>query len=89
MRQEQGVTDEMTYCVEVTNKRVLSALRGGQYINSLFWRDLQNKDPTCYDTLLEIIKCKIINEELNYHRSTPIKDFYLLRDNEEEVSSPI
>lgn len=79
----------MTYCVEVTNKRVLSALRGGQYINSLFWRDLQNKDPTCYDALLEIIKRKIINEELNYHRSRPIKDLYLLRDNEEEVSSPI
>lgn len=36
-------------------------------MNSIFWRDVQNKDPTSYDALLEMIKQEIINEKVRDH----------------------
>lgn len=78
MRQQRGealktflsrFTDEMTYCVQVTDREALTALRGGLDMNSLFWRDVQNKDPTTYDALLEMIRQEILNEELKDHRN--------------------
>jgi len=57
----------MTYCVQFTDKEALTTLRGGLDMNSFFWRDVQNKDPTTYDALLEMIRCEILNEELKDH----------------------
>lgn len=36
-------------------------------MNSLFWRDFQNKDPTRYDALQEMIRQEIVNKELRDH----------------------
>lgn len=38
-------------------------------MNSLFWRDIQNKDPAIYDTYLEMIRREIINEELRDYQN--------------------
>ncbi|XP_022880635.1 uncharacterized protein LOC111397904 [Olea europaea var. sylvestris] len=62
-------TDEMMYCVQVTNREALSALRGGLNMNTLFWKDVQNQDPTTYDALLEMMRREIINGELIEHRN--------------------
>lgn len=48
-------TYEITYCVQVIDREALTALKGGLNMNSLFWRDVQNKDPTGYNVLLEMI----------------------------------
>lgn len=78
MRQQRGealksflsrFTDEMTYCVQVTDREALTTLRGGLDMNSLFWRDVQNRDPATYDALLEMIRREILNEELKDHRN--------------------
>lgn len=42
----------------------LVALRRGLNMNTLFWRDVQNQHSIMYDALMEMMRCKIINEEL-------------------------
>lgn len=59
----------MTYYVQFTEKEALIILRERLNMNILFWRDVQNKGPTSYNSLLEMIRREIINKELNYHRS--------------------
>lgn len=64
MRQQSGkllksfltcFTYEITYCVQVIDREALTALKRGLNMNSLFWRDMQNKDHTSYNVLLEMI----------------------------------
>lgn len=55
--------------MKITDKEALTALRGGLDTNSLFWRDVQNKDPATYDALLEMIRREILNEKLKDHRN--------------------
>lgn len=62
-------TDEMTHCTQVMDRETLIVLRRGLDINSLFWRHVQNKDPAINDTLLEIIRPEIINEELRDYQN--------------------
>lgn len=42
--------------MQVKDRKALTALREGLDMNSIFWRDVQNTDPTSYDALLEMIK---------------------------------
>lgn len=51
-------------------------------MNFLFWSDVQNKDPTSYNALLEMIRRKIIIETTAIGL---IEDSDLLKDNKEEV----
>lgn len=62
-------TNEMMYCVQVTNCEALSTLLESLKVNTLFSRDVQNKDPTMYDALLKMMRREIINEELIDHRN--------------------
>lgn len=62
-------TDEMMYCMQVTDREALSVMRGGLNMDTLFRRDMQNQDPTTCDVLLEMMRCEIINEELIEHRN--------------------
>lgn len=59
----------MTYCMQVMDREALTALKEGLDMNSLFWRDVQNKDPTSYNALLEMIRREIIYEELRDHQN--------------------
>lgn len=52
-------TNKMNTYEQVTNRKVLYALREGLDINSLFWSDVQNKDTTSYNALLEMIRQKL------------------------------
>lgn len=88
MRQQPGESlksflthfiDEMTYYVQVTNREVLTALRGELDMNSLFCKDVQNKDPASYDTLLEMIRREIIERG-------KIEVSHFLKCKEEEVN---
>lgn len=54
---------------DITDREALTALSGGLDINSLFLRDVQNKELTSYDALLEMIKRVIINKDLKDHRN--------------------
>lgn len=58
-------TDEMTYCVQVTDYEALSALRECLNMNYFFGRIYKIRTPLLiYDVLLEMMKREIINEEL-------------------------
>lgn len=59
-------TNERTYCEQVTDREVLSALRRGLNINILFWMDVRNKNPTSYNAMM---RSEIVNEELIDHRN--------------------
>ncbi|XP_022883682.1 uncharacterized protein LOC111400501 [Olea europaea var. sylvestris] len=73
-------TDKMLYCVQVTDHEALSTLRGGLNMNTLFWKDVQNQDPTTYDALLEMMRREIINEELIEHGIGPAEASYFNKD---------
>lgn len=62
-------SDEMTYCVQVISRDVLYVLRGELNTNTLFWMDVQNREPTSYYALLEMMMHEIINKELINHQS--------------------
>lgn len=62
-------TDKMTYCEQVTDREALSSLREGLNINTLFWRDVRNKNLTTYDGLVKMMKSEIVNEKLINHRN--------------------
>lgn len=62
-------TDEITYCEQVTDKEAFSALKGGLNMNTRFWRDVRSKNPSIYDELVEMMKVKIVNEKMTYHRN--------------------
>lgn len=38
-------------------------------MNTLFWRDVRNKNPTTYDALVEMMRSEIVNEKLIDHRN--------------------
>lgn len=38
-------------------------------MNFPFWKNVQNKDPTSYEALLEMMERDIINEELEDHHN--------------------
>lgn len=62
-------TNEVTYCEQVTDREALSALRGGFNLNTLFWRDVRNKNLTTYDAFMEMMRSEIVNEEVINHRN--------------------
>ncbi|XP_022891812.1 uncharacterized protein LOC111406656 [Olea europaea var. sylvestris] len=68
-------TDEMTCCMQVADHEALAAPRVGLNTNTLFWREVQNQDPTTYDALLEMIRWEIINEELIENRNRANRGF--------------
>lgn len=38
-------------------------------MNTLFWRDVWNKNPIIYDALVEMMRSEIVNEELIDHHN--------------------
>lgn len=63
------VTDKMTYCEQVADKEALSTLKEGLNMSTLVKRDVQNKNPITYDTLVEMMRSEIVNKELIDHRN--------------------
>ena len=66
-------TDEITYCEQVTDREALSALKGGLNMNTLFWRDVRSKNPSTYDELVEMMRVKIVSEEMIDHRNGAVQ----------------
>lgn len=38
-------------------------------MNTLFWMDVRNKNPTTYDAMIEMMISEIVTEELINHRN--------------------
>lgn len=69
-------TDEIMYHEQVIDGKVLSALRDGLNMNTLFWRDVQNKNPTSYDAFVEMMRSEIVKRNLLTIITKPRWDFH-------------
>lgn len=84
--------------MQIIEREAPLALRGELNMNTIFWRDVQNHDPSNYDALLNMMMREIINEELidDHNKASkgllpklivPIEIKFIFKNKEDKVAT--
>ncbi|KAL2480206.1 Retrotrans gag domain-containing protein [Abeliophyllum distichum] len=63
-------------CENITEAKMFSALKGGLEMRSMFWRNVRSRNPREYNALLDMMKEKIISEEMARPRDNQTQQHY-------------
>ncbi|KAL2471419.1 Uncharacterized protein Adt_39555 [Abeliophyllum distichum] len=61
--------EDMLFCKREFDVEALSTFKGDLNMSLLFWKDVQNNNPTTFDQLVEMITEEITKDNMILHRN--------------------